>query len=155
MKRHRPVIRLSSPGDFVVGAFCGEPRGLDVHWFGERFRICKLVGCPYCNRRKALVVPHNFYLYGEDKVEIVELSEKFGGISEVKCRYPFGDWWFKIERASCKSYSVEPHGRLTKQDRAMIRRAQLHDLADLYPESYDAKEDRPRRRERRRESDFR
>ena len=115
MKRHRPVVRLHSPGDFVIGAFCGEPRGLDVHWFGERFRICRGSECPYCSKRKlGLVVPHNFYLYGEHKIAIVELSFKFEDIGQVKQQHPFNDWWFQIERTSCKTYSVEPQSRLAK-----------------------------------------
>lgn len=143
MKRNRPVVRLNVPGDFVVGAFCGEPRGLDVHWFGDRFRICHGAGCRYClTRRVSFVVPINFYLYGEGVVEIVELSSKFETIGSIKAKYPFEDWWYKVERTSCKTFSIEPHGRLSQQDRSRVRRAELNDLAVLYPESYDAQTDR-------------
>ena len=149
MKRHRPVVRLNTPGDFVVGAFCGEPRGLDVHWFGERFRICKGKDCPYCAKRKrGFVVPHNFYLYGEGSIEIVELSTKFESLSDVRAEHRFEDWWFKVERTSCKTFTIEPFRKLTRQDKAKIRAAELNDLAVLYPESYDGQDDRQCRQSR-------
>ena len=63
-------VRLTSNGDKIVGAFCGEPFAREVVWTGERYETYD--PSVHTDKRPSLRVMLNFFVPAEGDMKVIE-----------------------------------------------------------------------------------
>ena len=141
-------VRLTSNGDKIVGAFCGEPFAREVVWTGERYETYD--PDVHTDKRPSLRVMLNFFVPAEQDMKVIEGGTNwFKDVLKVRDKYGLDKWLFEIERHGeagdpKTTYSILPEEKLDAALRRQIGDAELHDLAALSSgEASDDKGDKP------------
>ena len=128
-------VRLTSNGDKIVGAFCGEPFAREVVWTGERYETFE--PSVHKDKRPSLRVMLNFFVLDEGDMKVIEGGTNwFKDVLKVRDKYGLDKWLFEIERHGeagdpKTTYSILPEEKLDDGLRAQITSLGLHDLATL------------------------
>ena len=128
-------VRLTSNGDKIVGAFCGEPFAREVVWTGERYETYD--SSVHTDKRPSLRVMLNFFVPAEGDMKVIEGGTNwFKDVLKVRDKYGLDKWLFEIERHGeagdpKTTYSILPEEKLDDELRASIAGADPHDLAAL------------------------
>ncbi|HHQ42547.1 MAG TPA: hypothetical protein ENK20_09700 [Chromatiales bacterium] len=128
-------IRLTSNGDKVIGAFCGEPFPREVVWTGERYETYDPE--VHTDKRPSLRVMLNFYVPAEGAMKVIEGGTVwFKDVLKVRDKYGLDKWLFEIERHGeagdpKTTYTILPEEKLTAAQKEEIDSLGLHDLAAL------------------------
>jgi len=128
-------IRLTSDGDKVIGAFCGEPFPREVVWTGDRYETYD----PdiHTDKRPSLRVMINFYVADERDMKVIEGGTVwFKDVLKVRDKYGLGKWLFEVERHGeagdpKTTYTILPEEKLDDAHKGEIASAGLHDLGAL------------------------
>jgi hypothetical protein len=136
-------IRLANDGDKVVGAFCGEPRGREVFWDGEKYQDHDPDNPSHAGKPVSPRVMLNFYVPAEGRMKVIEGGNRwFRDVLKVREKYGLDNWMFEIERHGAAGdtktrYSILPETQLDASLRAQIAAAPLHDLRSLANDEQD------------------
>ena len=128
-------VRLTSNGDKIVGAFCGEPFAREVVWTGERYETYD--PDVHTDKRPSLRVMLNFFVPAEQDMKVIEGGTNwFKDVLKVRDKYGLDKWLFEIERHGeagdpKTTYSILPEEKFDAALRRQIADAELHDLAAL------------------------
>lgn len=128
-------VRLTSNGDKIVGAFCGEPFAREVVWTGERYETYD--PSVHTDKCPSLRVMLNFFVPAEGDMKVIEGGTVwFKDVLKVRDKYGLDKWLFEIERHGeagdpKTTYSILPEEKLDDDLRGQIAGAELHDLAAL------------------------
>ena len=128
-------VRLTSNGDKIVGAFCGEPFAREVVWTGERYETYG--PSVHTDKRPSLRVMLNFFVPAEGDMKVIEGGTVwFKDVLKVRDKYGLDKWLFEIERHGeagdpKTTYSILPEEKLDDDLRGQMAGAELHDLAAL------------------------
>ena len=128
-------VRLTSNGDKIVGAFCGEPFAREVVWTGERYETYD--PSVHTDKRPSLRVMLNFFVPAEGDMKVIEGGTVwFKDVLKVRDKYGLDKWLFEIERHGDAgdpktTYSILPEEKLDDEMRARIAAAEAHDLKSI------------------------
>ena len=131
--------RLADDGDQVVGAFCGNPHPLMVHWAGKRYETCAGEGCLHCmsGKKPQFRVLLNFYVPAERSMKVIAGGTGwFQNVYQLWKDYGTDGLLYRVTRhgraGDCQTrYTIEPHETMTDGERAMVAGCLTHDLAQV------------------------
>jgi hypothetical protein len=119
-------VRLTSNGDKIVGAFCGEPFAREVVWTGERYETYD--PSVHTDKRPSLRVMLNFFVPAEGDMKVIEGGTVwFKDVLKVRDKYGLDKWLFEIERHGeaddpKTTYSILPEEKLDDEPPRSDRR---------------------------------
>ena len=130
-------VRLTSNGDKIVGAFCGEPHAREVIWTGDRYEVFDEGNSAHQGKRPSLRVMLNFFVPAESAMKVIEGGTVwFKDVLKVRDKYGLDRWLFEIERHGESgdpktTYSILPEEKIDDEMRARVAAAEPHDLAAI------------------------
>lgn len=130
-------VRLTSDGDKVLGAFCGDPFVRQVLWTGERYESYDPENPDHrgAGKRPSMRVSLNFFVPSDNAMKVVEGNAQwFKDVCKVRDKYGLDKVLFEIERHGESgdpktTYTILPDAPIDAELRQRIAAAALHDLA--------------------------
>ena len=124
-------------GDSVIGGFIGEPSSREFVWTGERGVDPgseegkeAIAGGERVKVRFSI----NLYVFKDEATKVFDMSKTvFNDLVKLKNKYNLEDWSFEIQRTgsgSATKYTILPDDRLSEEQKAKVKAAELIPLDD-------------------------